>query len=158
VIFNAVKHKVGAYFESARDDPAAELGALLLLVAGLPGEDALQDYATVAELLAGTADEASFVNYTRKTLPPATVTVDNATNRVVMSAAGNPLIIQWNNAGQGGAAQVVGAVVFYYAPTSGTADAGLVPLSSSAMRFTTDGSHLVITLGANGIAVARNPT
>lgn len=157
MIFNPVKHKVGWYFEQARDT-AAEVGCLLLLNAGLPGEDALQDYDTVANLLAGTADEATFPNYARKILPTATVTIDNATNRVVCSVAGSPVIIQWNNAGGTGPQQTVGAIVFYYLPTGASPDTALVLLAWSSMLATTDGTHLVVTLGPNGIAVARNPT
>lgn len=156
MIFNPVKHKAGWYFEQARDT-AAEIGCLLLLNAGLPGEDALQDYATVAALLAGSADEASFTNYARKILPAATVAIDNALNEVVCSVTGSPVVIQWNNAGGTGPHQAVGAIVFYYLPTSGAADALLVPLAASTMSATTDGTHLVVTLGPNGIARYRNP-
>jgi hypothetical protein len=157
-VFTPIKHKVGWYFEQARDLPATELGCLLLLEAGLPSDDVLQDYTSIAALLAGPADEATFVNYTRKVLPAATVTIDLLANRVVLSAAGSPVLIQWDNAGAGGPPQIVAEIVFYYLPAVGTADTGLIPLAASPMRATADGTHLLVRVTDQGIARVRNPT
>jgi hypothetical protein len=119
-VFTPIKHKVGWYFEQARDLPATELGCLLLLEAGL-----------TSDLLA---------------------------NRVVLSAAGSPVLIQWDNAGAGGPPQIVAEIVFYYLPAVGTADTGLIPLAASPMRATADGTHLLVRVTDQGIARVRNPT
>lgn len=160
---NAVRGKIQYYVEQARDT-AAGLGALLLISAGLEGETTFSDRATVADILAATNDEATFTNYARKALPNPTVTIDNPNDRVLMGLTGAaPVTIRWDNAGGpiGGGGIVnnlVGRMVIYYDPTPGTStDAQLIPLFSPDVAAQTDGTHLVVTIDAEGIARARRP-
>lgn len=152
---NAYKGKLQTYFEQARDT-AADLGALLLLASGLPGDDALADYLTVADLLAGTADEASFTNYVRKTLAAPTVTIDNAANRTILSITGSPPTVQWQNAGGPASQQAIGKIVYYYIPAGGGADNALLVLSGTEVVTTTDGTHITVTIGTLGIATVEH--
>lgn len=163
-VANAVKGKVQWYYEQARDG-APDLGALLLITAGLQGNAVLEDYATVAAIKATSNTEANFANYTRKTLPIPTVTVDHSLNRVVLGLAGTPPVtVQWPNAGVpgttlgAGANNLLGKVVWYYDPTPGSSnDAQLIHLGGADISFTTDGTTLVLTLGANGLATVEDP-
>jgi hypothetical protein len=157
-VSNPVKGKIQWYFEQARDG-APDIGALLLITAGLQGDAVLADHASVAALLAASNDEATFTNYTRKTLPAAVVTVDTALDRVLMTITGTaPIPIQWSNAG-GAVNNVLGKIVYYYDPAPGTStDATRIPLAGADISATTDGTHLVISVGTLGIALARNPS
>lgn len=144
-IANHVKGKIQYFAEQARDT-TAEINCLLLLTAGLQGDDALQDYTTVAQLLAASNDEASFTNYARRQLPAPEIIVNNTLNRVILTIAGAaPRQITWPNAG---GTQAIGKIVFYYDPNpaGATPDSGLVYLSSSDVGAVTDGTTLVVTL------------
>lgn len=160
-INNSVLGKTQHYMEQARDTAAA-IGALLLIEAGLQADDALADHATVAAMLASTNDEATFTNYARLLLPSPTVTVDNPGNRVLMSISGvTPVTVRWDNAGGSGGGvinNVVKKIVFYYDPTPGSStDAQLIWLSAHDASAQTDGTHLVFTLGTDGVIRARRP-
>lgn len=156
-IANHVKGKIQYYAELARDG-APEINCLLLLSAGLQGDDALQDHTTIAGLLAASNDEPTFTNYARRQLPAPVVTIDNVANRVILTIAGAaPRQISWPNAG---AAQAIGKIVFYYdpAPGSATPDSGLIYLCSSDVGAVTDGTTLVVTLTEEeGFAYLANP-
>lgn len=153
VAFNAYKHKIGWYFEQARDT-SADIGALLVVSAGNPSDATLVDFTTLTALLAGTADEATFTNYARKILPlgGTPVTIDNTLERVVLTAA-SP--ITWATAG-GALNNTLARIVFYYDPTPGTStDTTRLPLTAQDIAVTTDGNNLVITLSVDGIALVR---
>jgi hypothetical protein len=155
---NPIKGKAQYYFEQARDT-AAELGALLLLSAGLQTKDQLQDYATVADMLAASNDEANFANYARKILPTASVTIDNTGNRVLLGVSGTPPItISWPNAGVVGGTLAtgqnnqLGKICYYYDPAPGSSTGATQLIVGYAdISATTDGSELVFTLGADGL-------
>lgn len=145
VTANAAKHKIGWYYEQARDT-AADIGVLLLISAGVVGDDAMADYVTVAALLGGTSDEATFTNYARKIVTPQ-VTVDNALNRVVLTMPGAQPVVSWPNAGTAGAGvnNTLARIVFYYDPAPGsTPDSGLAMLTIHQISATTDGTQLDI--------------
>jgi hypothetical protein len=161
---NPVKGKAQALFEQARDT-AAELGAMLLLSAGLQTKDQLQDYVTVADMLAASNDEANFANYARKILPTASVTVDNTGNRVLLGVSGTPPVtISWPAAGvvggpfAAGQNNQLGKICYYYDPTPGTSTtATLLVIGYADISATTDGSELVFTLGADGLFRYTDP-
>lgn len=160
-INNAIRGKTQHYVELARDTSAA-LGAMLLIEAGLQADDALSDHATVAAMLASTNDEATFTNYARLILPNPTVTVDNLNDRVLMGISGAaPVTVRWDSAGGSGGGvinNVIKKIVFYYDPTPGSStDAQLIWLSAHDASAQTDGTHLVFTLGTDGILRARKP-
>jgi hypothetical protein len=156
LVGNAVLGKVQSYWEAARDG-TPDIGALLLIEAGLPGDGDFRDFTTVASVLASTADEATFTNYQRKTLVPV-VTVDNVTDQVRLTIDGtSPIPIQWSNAG-GAVNNNIGAIVYYYDPTPGAStDATRLFLAAQRVQLPTDGTHFVISIGASGIIVVRPP-
>lgn len=137
IVFNIVK---GAAAEKIRDSAAA-VGIMLLKVAEADGT--LQDYDTLAQILAGSNTEADFTNYARKTALTGTVTVDDTNNRVDVSIANQT----WTTAGGAANNTLVKAVVFYQ---ESAADSGRVPLVALDFAVTTDGTDLTIQFAAAG--------
>lgn len=137
-VFNIAK---GAVAEKVRDS-ASVVGVLLLKVA--EADATLQDYATVAAILAGSNTEANFTTYARKTAITATVTVDNSGNKVVVAIPSQT----WASAGGATNNSLVKAIVFYEESAS---DAGRVPLVALDYVITTDGTDILLTVGPNGI-------
>lgn len=137
-VFNIAK---GAFAEKVRDS-AANCGMLLLKVADT--DAAMMDLATVATLLAGTADEATDASYARKTALTGTVTVDNTNDRVDVDIPDQT----WT--ALAGAA-ITDLVVFY---EDAAADATRVPLTLHDFSVTCDGSDVTAVINASGFARA----
>lgn len=153
-VANGVKLTIGDYWEKARDT-SAEIGALLLQADGLEHEGALADYDTVATILAGPSNEATFTNYTRKILPTVAIVRDDIDNSVTLTLAGDPpFFLLWADAG-GTTNNHIGRIVYFYDPTpGGTTDAQLIHLASTPMDTQTDGSTIMVTVDDNGISRA----
>lgn len=151
---NAYMHKIGYYWEQARDT-AADIYAALLLAAGNPADAAIRDYTTMTALLAGTADEATFTNYARKLITNPTVTIDNTNDQVVLSCD-SPLT--WTNAG-GALNNTLARVVFFYDPSPGSStDTTRLPMFYNDLAATTDGTTLLYTVNAAGALVVKLTT
>ena len=132
-VFNISK---GAAAEQARDD-ATKFGILLLRV--VQSDALLRDHATVAAILVAANTECNFTNYARKTALTATLTVDQALDRVDLDLANQ----QWALAGGATNNTVLKIVVFY---ENAAADATRVPVSFHDANATTDGSNLDLTI------------
>jgi hypothetical protein len=145
---------IGYLWQQAQDT-AADIGIMLLKSAGLEPEDTLADYQTVAALLAGSNDEASFPGYVRKTFPDPVQTVDTATNRLILTTgAAPPVVLTWPAAPAG---DVLGKVIFYYDPAPGSStDAQKTHLWGGTINIVTDGGQPTVTIPPGGIATARN--
>lgn len=155
--FNATKDQIGYYVAQAASG-TPDIQVVLLQSTGLVADAAMADYGTLADVLAGTSDEATFTNYVRKTLASPTRTVDNTGDRVLLggAAVGVAHAITWVAAG-GAANNTLGKVLFVYAPTSGSADSAILPLMATDITATTDGNDLVLTLSTDGFAIVSNP-
>ena len=132
-VFNIAK---GAVAEMARDDNT-KFGILLLKVAEADGT--LQDYDTVAAILAGANTEADFTNYARKTGLTGTLAVDDTGNVVTVDLADQT----WTNAGNGTNNNLVKLIVYY---ENAAADATRVPCTGHDFVATTDGNDLLAQL------------
>jgi hypothetical protein len=102
----------------------------------------MKDRTTVADLLAGNT-EANFTNYARKTPLTATLTVDQANDRVDVSIPNQT----WAAAGGALNNTTAKAVVFY---DEGGTDATRIPLVALDFVVTTDGSDVTIQFAAAG--------
>lgn len=157
VVANAYKGKIQTYWEQARDT-SSDIGLLLLQSAGLEADGALQDYTTVAALLAASNDEATFTNYARKILASPTVTIDNTLDQLVLTVTGP---VQWTAAGTSGATgnNTLGKAVFYYDPAPGSStDTTRLPLVYEDISGTTDGSTMVVSINPAGVMIYKNTT
>jgi hypothetical protein len=105
--------------------PAANDGlvAVLLKSSGLEADGTLQDYDTLAAILAAANDEADFTGYARVALTGVAVAVDDTNNRVDVDFD-DPV---WSPT----TAPNVGKIVVCYDPdtTTGT-DADLIPIGA----------------------------
>lgn len=149
--FNISKHKIGWYFEQARDTAGAAIVVILCKSSGLEADSSMADYDHVAALLAGTTDQADFTNYARKTISGSgniTITVDDTNNKTLLdlpdqtwTAAGNPT----NN--------TLGAVLLAYdSNTASGTDTDLIPLLKLDFNATTDGNDLILRFNTEGAA------
>lgn len=136
-VFNIAK---GAVAEKVRDG-AANLLFLLLKVSDT--DAVMKDLDDVAALLAGTADEADFTNYVRKTAITGTVTVDDTNDRVDVDCPDQT----WTAAG-GASNNTLTDLIIAYQDTA--ADSGRVPLVCLDFALTTDGSDVTAQLNASG--------
>lgn len=125
--------------------------AVLLKSAGLPAEATLRDFTTLADLLAGTADEADFTNYARKVITASiTITQDNVNERV----DGDLPDQEWNPAG-GAANNTLGKILFCYDPdTTVAGDNTVIPLTYHNFSATTDGNPLLARVSVAGFVRA----
>jgi hypothetical protein len=136
IVFNTAK---GAVAEKVRDD-ATKIGVLLLKVA--ESDALMKDRTTIADLLAGST-EANFTNYARKTPLTATLTVDQANDRVDVSVPNQT----WTTAGGATNNTLVKAIVFY---DEGGTDGTRIPLVALDFAPTTDSSDLTLQFAAAG--------
>ncbi len=143
-VFNIAKGTV-AYYSSL---PAASdaLIVIALKSSGLVSDATMQDYATVAAILAGASDEATNSGYARKTVTASvTVTVDNTNDWVTVDMPDQT----WT-----AVASVGGAwgklIVAYDNDTGGGTDANLIPLTFHDFSVTPSGLDVTAQLNAAG--------
>lgn len=129
--------------------PAANDALLVVLLksTGLPVEGTLRDFATLAAVLASTADEADFTGYARKVITAGvTITQDNVNDRV----DGDLLDQEWNPAG-GATNNTLGKILVCYDPDTTVADdSTVIPLTYHNFNATTDGNPLQARIAAAG--------
>jgi hypothetical protein len=141
LVTNAGKGRLASYAVLPGADDV--FVAVVLEAAALPSDDVLQDYPTLAALLAGPASEHAA--FGRPTLTGVTVTADDTANTVSVSADD----VAWP--GPSGAA--TGKLVVCYAPTAGSPDTALVPLLLFDFAVTLKGQDVVARPAAEGLAV-----
>lgn len=124
---------------------------VLLQAAGLEADDILNNHDNLADLLAAANDEATFTNYSRKTLASVTAISDDTANHVDLDAAD----VSYPAAG-GATNNTIGKLLICYDPdTTGGTDADIVPMTYYDCVFTTDGTDIAITVNPAGFARAQ---
>lgn len=143
-MFNIAKG-IWRYYCSLPDTSDA-LVVVLLKSSGLQADDVLDNYTDLASLLASTNDEADFSNYARKVVSTGiVVTPNNTTNAVDVDAPDQT----WTAAAPTNA---LGAVVWCYRPASNSLDSAIIPLWKYGVTATTNGSDLIASVNAAGLA------
>lgn len=133
----------GAAAEKVRDGSATVEIDLLLLKAN-ESESALIDHDDVGALLGAAGNtEADFTNYARKEDIDATLTVDDANDRVDIDSADQT----FTSAGNGTNNTLTKAILAF---DEGGTDATRVPLTHHDFSVTTDGSDLTLEFNASG--------
>lgn len=127
--------------------PAAtdSLVMVLLKTAGLEADSALRDHDTLAALLAAANDEATFTNYTRKTLVPSAPVVDDTANLVNADVAD----VVYTAAG-GADNTPVSKAIICYVPASGDPDSAIIPVAAYDCVFTPDSTDQTIAINVAG--------
>lgn len=104
---------------------------------GLVADGTMEDYDTLADILAGASNEQTTIG--RKTAANVTYTVDDTNNRANLDC--DPLVWTTPSGNQ------IGALVFCYDPdTTGGTDADLVPLSKHDWVMTPEGDSITATV------------
>ncbi len=115
--------------------------AIPLETTGIEADGTLQDYDTVALLLAGASNEQTTMG--RKTCASVTVTVDDTNNRVDVDCAD----ITW----VGATGNACSRLLFCYDPdTTGGTDADLIPLCIDDFVVTPAGGDITYQVAAAG--------
>lgn len=138
IVFNVAKGRLARYADlTAAGD---ELVAVLLSTA--EADATLQDYDTLAALLAGSNTEATFTGYSQQTLANVAVTVDDSGNTVKVDCD-DP---QWSPT----SAQALAKIVFCYDPDGSNTAASMIPLFADDFSATTPTSGTVTYNVATG--------
>lgn len=139
LVMNVAKGAVAYYGRLLATNDA--LIAIPLELTGIESDDTLQDYDTVAALLAGATNEQTTMG--RKTMTGVTVTVDDTNNRVDVDAAD----VTWTAATGNDTSRILLA---YDPDTTGGTDSDLIPLFLDV--FTTDpqGGDITYQVAASG--------
>lgn len=148
-VFNVAKGRVNELHNRvAGNDPTnAALVVILLKVA--EADATLEDYDTLAALLAGSNTEADFTNYARKVLSDSdvsAVTPDDSNNRQEADIPDQT----WSSAGGASNNTLVKMVICYDSDSTGGTDANLIPLTHHDFAVTTDGNDLTAQINAAG--------
>ena len=144
--FNIAKGKVARYADLPGTNDALIL--VWLKSTGLESDGTLQDYDTLAAILAAANDECDFTGYTRRTLSGAAATVNDTANTMVVDAAD---VSSYTNTG---AAQIAGAAIVCYDPdTTGGTDSDLVPLVQLLTGTLTFDTDAVVTTPFNASGI-----
>ena len=140
ISFNISKGCVAAYMRTVGTGNAA-LIVVPIETTGIVSDATMRDYATLADILAGTSNEQTTMG--RKAITSVTVTVDNTNDRVDIDCAD----ITWDAA----TGNAISALVFCYDPdtTSGD-DSSIIPLAKYDLVATPSGAPLVAQIYSTG--------
>lgn len=129
--------------------PAANdsLIAVLLKSSGLVSDATLRDYDTLAEILAGASDEATFTGYSRQTLVNVQVTVDDTNNRVDIDCD-DP---SWSPT----TSEALGKIVICYKPDTGSADSAIIPIFADDFDVTVSSGTVTYQVASGGFYRAQ---
>jgi hypothetical protein len=130
--------------------PATSDALIVVLLKASAADASARDFDDLAALLAGTADEADFTNYTRKTVSSITVTVDDTNERTDVDIADQT----WTSAGGGTNNTLTDLLMTYDNDTGAGTDSAIVPMTQHDFAVTTDGSDLTAQIAAAGFGRA----
>ena len=114
------------------NDPANSALIMYVLASGGDGLSILQDYDTLAAVLAGPSAEVTNTNYARKTLTNTELsawTPDDTNNWILLTLP----LQSWANVGAGDTWDIVG--VGYDPDTTGGTDTTIIPISFAEIRY-----------------------
>lgn len=149
-VFNIAKGRVNELFSRVAGNDPANSALVLVLLRVAQADTTLQDYDTLADILAAANTEANFTNYARKTLTDSAVTApapDDTNNWQGCTIANQT----WTSAGGAVNNALVKLLVCYDPDTTGGTDANLIPLLHYDFAATTDGNNLVAQINASGL-------
>lgn len=145
-VFNIAKGRVAGFANNVNDnDPATALFRVILFKTGDTDAN-LEDFATVAAIIAGASVEADFASYARQDITDTQTAggvVDNTNNRMEVDCDD----VIWTNATTG---QAIARLVFAYDDSGSDADAVMIPLSFHDFIVTTNGNDLTAQIDALG--------
>lgn len=148
-VFNIAKGKVNEYVDRVDGDDPTNAALVVVLLKVVEADGTLEDYDTLAAILAGANTEADFTNYARKVLDQDDVAApapDDANNRQEADIPDQT----WSSAGGTTDNTLVKLIVCYDPDSTGGTDADLVPLTYHTFDAVTDGNDLVAQIDSAG--------
>tara|TARA_R100001086_G_C11760143_1_gene237885 strand:- start:396 stop:821 length:426 start_codon:yes stop_codon:yes gene_type:complete len=130
------------------NDPA-NAGLTIVLLSAAEADGTLEDYDTLAAILAGSNTEATFTNYARKDLSDLDIsapTPDDTNNRQEADFPNQT----WASAGGASNNTLVKLIVCYNPDITSDVDANIIPLTHHDFAVTTNGGDLTAEPDANG--------
>ena len=151
LVLNNAKGRVGELYNRVdTNDPADSALIILLLAAtGIEADSVLLDFNTIAELVAGTTNEATNTGYARKVLTDADIVAfapDDTNDRVDLDIPDQT----WTAVAADGTGDVSDLVVAFDNDTTAGTDANIVPMTLHDFSVTPDGSDIVAQVASAG--------
>lgn len=141
-IFSEAAGKFVRYAELP--ESADKLVWVILASSGLEADATLRDYNTLALILAGANDEATFTGYSRQDASGVSVSDDDANNAQDVDVTSDP---QWSPT----TAEAIGKILLCYYPVASPADdTTVIPLFADDFAFTTPTSGTITYQVASG--------
>lgn len=151
IVFNIAKGRVVEFYNRVKsNDPAnSALVIVALKATGIEADGTLQDYDTLAAILAAANDEATNTNYARKVLTDSDLAAlpapDDANNRFDIDLPDQT----WTAVEATGGAWAK-LLVCYDGDTTAGDDTNIIPLTGHDFAVTPDGSDIVAQIAAAG--------
>lgn len=151
IVFNIAKGRTAEYCQrvDANDPAGSVLVVVLLASTGLEADAVLIDKDTLADVLAGTTNEATNTGYSRIELDDTEIgpfAPTDASDRFDCDIPDQT----WAGVANDGTG-AIGAFLVCYDPTSGAGtDADVVPLTKHDFAVTPDGSNITAQIAAAG--------
>jgi hypothetical protein len=148
--FNIAKGRVNELMNRIdSNDPTNSGITIVLLQATSEADGTLEDYDTLAALLAGSNTEANFTNYARKDLSDSDITAptpDDTNNRQDADIPDQT----WTSAGGASNNTLDKLIICYNPDITSDVDADIVPLTHHDFAGTTNGSDLIAEIDTDG--------
>jgi len=148
-VFNISKGRVNEYVSRVANNDPANSAIVLVFLKVAEADATLEDYATLADLLAGSNTEADFTNYARKVLTDADIsepTTDNTNNWQFSDFPDQT----YSSAGGASNNNLVKLIPCYDSDTTGGTDANIIPLTFQDFVATTTGINLLAVVDSGG--------
>lgn len=149
-VFNIAKGRVTElYHRVDQSDPTNAVLVVVLLDATSEADGTLEDYDTLAAVLAGSNTEASFTNYARKVLDDgdiSAISVDDTNNRFDLDIPDQT----WSSAGGASNGTLDKLLICYDPDSTGGADSAIIPLTHHDFDETTNGNDLTAQIATAG--------
>lgn len=149
-VFNVAKGRINEYVNRVdANDPANSVLVWVLLEAtGLETDAVLMDKDTLADLVSGTTNEATFPGYTRLTQNDSVIgqpTIDDTANTQNSDAPDPSFTVS-----AGGGNLIAKLVCCYDSDSTGGADSAIIPLVALSYDVTPDPTTLIPILNGAG--------
>jgi hypothetical protein len=148
-VFNVAKGRVNEYVNRVNANDPTNSGLIVVLLKVSEADATMEDYDTLAAVLAGSNTEGDFTNYARKVLTDADVSApvpDDTNNRQDADIPDQT----WTSAGGGTDNTLTKMLICYDDDTTGGTDANIIPLTFHDFAITTNGNDLTAAINAAG--------
>lgn len=152
-VFNVSKGGVNELVSRVDSNDPANSALVVTLFQTIEADATLEDYDSLAAILAGANTLATFTNYAPKVLTDVDITgptVDDTANNRWSDIPDQV----WTSAGGTVDNTLVKLIIFYDPDSTGGTDADLIPLTHLDFATTTNGNDLTAVMAAIGFFVA----